>query len=614
MITSPTSRQNDPFIGKIFLNKYTMRKKLGEGSFGKIYKASSSEGDFAIKLEKKSKGNNLLELEGYIMNYLKGPGIPTFKLYTPSTDYNILVMQLLGKSLEDLLMKYNTFSVRTVCNLAIQMLDVIKRVHDKHIIHRDIKPDNFTTGLGHLNNHLYLIDFGLAKKYRSSKTLEQYPMRTGKKLTGTARYASVNALGGVEQSRRDDLESIAYVLVYLAKGSLPWQGLPIKKKEDRYKKIHDKKKSILPEQLCVGLPSQFQDFVVYTKSLEYEEEPKYDYLKELMYTVLVSLDASFDYFCDWIKEDKTKENIQTDATDNNDKDNDKKKNIIEQNQNYLNEQYNNNLNQNVEISYSPKNEIHDSCNINIVEENTDMLKSGVDDPHLQPDINNEQPKSTTQQQILQEQEEKGITVVNQYYQQINNIVIHHNTNNNNTNENSKVNSPDLNHKHSHPPYEASGINNNNSKEENKQQPLPNNNTKNHLGGPANHVNIVLTNNLVEDTKPHIQIKKSNEAEFNESFHFSSTKPNQNTLHKMQGSPSHLHIENEDMEQLKNNKVNDIDNIKNSVSIHKDINQDAMINSKGRNSNNENTHVKSTVNPLYQKKIGKEHKGSKCCTM
>ena len=83
---------------------------------------------------------------------------------------------------------------------------------------------------------------------------------------------------------------------------------------------------------------------------------------------------------------------------------------------------------------------------------------------------------------------------------------------------------------------------------------------------------------------------------------------------MQESPSHLHIENEDMEQLKKNKGNDMDNIKNSVSIHKDINQDAIINSKGRNSNNENTHVKSTVNPLYQKKIGKEHKGSKCCTM
>ena len=109
---------------------------------------------------------------------------------------------------------------------------------------------------------IYLIDFGLAKKFRSSKTLEHNPLKNNKKLTGTARYASINALRGLgkikfhlEQSRRDDLESIGYVLMYFLRGSLPWQGLKINKDEDRYKKIHDKKKATKPDELCLGFPS-----------------------------------------------------------------------------------------------------------------------------------------------------------------------------------------------------------------------------------------------------------------------------------------------------------------------------------------------------------------------
>ena len=297
-----SSKPSDPFIGKILLSKYVIISKLGEGSFGKTYKVSTSNDTFfAIKLEKRSDSSQLLEMEGLILNYLKGPGIPFFEAYSSVTDYNILVMQLLGKSLEKTLstMPNKTFSIRTVCNLAIQMISILKHIHNNHVIHRDLKPDNFTVGLNNENNKVYLIDFGLAKKYRSSKTLEHFPLKKGKKLTGTARYASINALGGLEQSRRDDLESIAYVLIYLLKGKLPWQGLPMKKVDERYVKIYEKKKSVSPLELCIGFPKQFEEFVTYTRKLGYKEDPNYEYLQQLMKDVLKEKGYSFDYYTEW---------------------------------------------------------------------------------------------------------------------------------------------------------------------------------------------------------------------------------------------------------------------------------------------------------------------------
>ena len=367
-------KNQDPLLYKKYFSKYRTIKKLGEGSFGKVYKAEYNGEYYAIKFEEKSKGQNLLETEATIMSYLKGPNIPFIKSFGYSGDYNILVMQLLGKSLEELFNKKLKFSIKTVSLLAYQMITVLQYIHDRHIIHRDIKPDNFVMGLNKDNGTLYLLDFGLAKKYRSSKTLEQYPYIKKKKLTGTARYASIHALEEMEQSRRDDLESVGYVLMYFLRGNLPWQGLKIKSKEDRYKKILDKKKETTSEQLCKNFPDEFREYLEYCRNLEYTETPKYDKLKSKFYDLVIKRKENFDFVYDWTTENDLKKRkliipntlgngIELKTTTTKDAEI-KSKRIIKENEKIG------------EINNSIKNNINDNNNLNkILKENeNDIVK------------------------------------------------------------------------------------------------------------------------------------------------------------------------------------------------------------------------------------------------
>lgn len=220
-----------------------------------------------------------------------------------SGDFNVLVMELLGDSLESLFEKqHKKLSLKTTCMLGIQMIDLIEWVHSKYILHRDIKPDNFVIGIGDKAHIVYVIDFGLSKKYWNANTNTHIKFSINKKLTGTARYASVNALRGCEQSRRDDLEAIGYVLMYFLRGSLPWQGLKIDKKDDRYKKIYEKKKATSPEELCSGFPNELCEYIKYTRHLDFEAKPDYIYLKGLLKNIMMKNSFEFDFYYDWCTE------------------------------------------------------------------------------------------------------------------------------------------------------------------------------------------------------------------------------------------------------------------------------------------------------------------------
>ena len=297
--------EKDNLIDTYLFNKYKLLKKLSKGSFGCIYlcKEKNTNNFFAAKLENKQTSINILEQEYQIMHSIKSVKIPLLKKFGQNDKYNILIMQLLGKSLEQIfeeILFKQRMSLHCICNIAIQIIEILEEIHNKNIIHRDIKPSNFLLGNDINNNNLlYLIDFGLAKKYRDEKSNKHFEMKKGKKLIGTARFASINAMEGISQSRRDDLESVIYVLIYLFKGKLPWQNFLIKNKEERYYKIKEMKKNIDINILCEECPEEFCEYVKYVKYLEYDEEPDYNYLKNLFNNILNKNGFKFDYSYDW---------------------------------------------------------------------------------------------------------------------------------------------------------------------------------------------------------------------------------------------------------------------------------------------------------------------------
>jgi serine/threonine protein kinase len=297
------SESTDVFLGQTIFNKYKLIRKLGQGSFGSIYQAQSkcSNKYYAVKLEEMRQNQFVLEEESIFISYLNCPRIPKLKTFGYSGSLIILVMELLGDSLDKIFDKLPSrkMSIRCVCNIAYQLLMIFEIIHNCNIIHRDIKPANVAIGFEEKSKFIYLLDFGLSKKYRSSKTKKHFPFVQGNKLIGNARYSSINALDGGTQSRRDDLESLGYLLLYLLLGRLPWQGHISHSKEDKYYKIREIKKNTTPEELCQGLPPQIQEYVEYTRNLEYETDPDYNYLKNLFLTILKHYNWEFDYYYDW---------------------------------------------------------------------------------------------------------------------------------------------------------------------------------------------------------------------------------------------------------------------------------------------------------------------------
>ncbi|XP_076450327.1 casein kinase I-like isoform X2 [Babylonia areolata] len=284
-------------------NKFRLGRKIGSGSFGDIYLGTdiSNGEEVAIKLECVKTKHPQLHIESKIYRMMQGGvGIPTIKWCGAEGDYNVMVMELLGPSLEDLFnFCSRKFSLKTVLLLADQLISRIEYIHSKNFIHRDVKPDNFLMGLGKKGNLVYLIDFGLAKKYRDARTHQHIPYRENKNLTGTARYASINTHLGIEQSRRDDMESLGYVFMYFLRGSLAWQGLKAATKRQKYERISEKKMSTPIEELCKGFPSEFATYLNFCRSLRFDDKPDYSYLRQLFRNLFHRQGFTYDYVFDW---------------------------------------------------------------------------------------------------------------------------------------------------------------------------------------------------------------------------------------------------------------------------------------------------------------------------
>ncbi|WDK20660.1 hypothetical protein CGRA01v4_11947 [Colletotrichum graminicola] len=187
--------------------------------------------------------------------------------------------------------------------VAKQMLSRVQTIHEKNLIYRDIKPDNFLIGRPGTKaaNVIHVVDFGMAKQYRDPKTKQHIPYRERKSLSGTARYMSINTHLGREQSRRDDLEALGHVFMYFLRGGLPWQGLKAATNKQKYEKIGEKKQTTPIKDLCEGFPDEFNKYLTYVRNLGFEDTPDYDYLRELFTQALKNTGEVEDGEYDWMK-------------------------------------------------------------------------------------------------------------------------------------------------------------------------------------------------------------------------------------------------------------------------------------------------------------------------
>jgi len=288
--------------------KYRIRHKIGSGSFGDIYLGVNihTKEQMAIKLENKNTKYPQLMYEYKVYCSLKpSVGFPSVYWCGTAGKCNVMVMDLLGDSLESLYNKCGRkFSLKTVLMLAIQLIDRIEHQHNNHFLHRDIKPDNFLMGLNDDKNIVYVIDMGLSKRYRHPNTLEHIPYRDNKKFTGTPRYASINTHHGIEQCRRDDLESLGYMLMYFNLGKLPWQGLKARTKQEKYDKIGSKKMNVTVEQLCKNFPKEFALYLNYCRQLRFSQKPNYQYLRCLFSTLFKNCQYKDDWVFDWMRDEE----------------------------------------------------------------------------------------------------------------------------------------------------------------------------------------------------------------------------------------------------------------------------------------------------------------------
>ena len=254
-------------MDKIINNKYILLDKIGSGCFGSIYKGQNirTKEYVAIKVECIQHDLKLLKNESTIYQYLNGcEGIPHVKWFGKDETNYYMVINLLGSSLQDLMNKNSRFSLILILKLGIKILCILKTIHEKGLVHRDIKPDNFLFGLKQVNQ-LYLIDFGFCKSYIENG--EHNKIKKISQMIGSKNYTSINSHKCYDLSRRDDLESLCYMLIYFYNGFLPWNNVSDEETIIRLKN------EILNND--TNYPLVLTDFLRYCRTMEYEEKPNY---------------------------------------------------------------------------------------------------------------------------------------------------------------------------------------------------------------------------------------------------------------------------------------------------------------------------------------------------
>lgn len=295
-------KEHDDLLNMEIEATYKIDSKISEGSFGVVYLAHDLKKNVkvAIKVEKRNAliKDNLFH-ESQIMKRIQGlNGVPTFFLYGKKFMYIFLVLELLGSDLYHFFKKYRKFSLKTVCIIAFQMLNILDDIHNKGIVHRDLKPENIVIGLNEKKSNIYLIDYGISKEFKENGKHIAY--REGKPFIGTVRFASIAAHKGVEISRKDDLESLGYLLIYFMKGKLPWQNKTKMTEAERRKMVSDLKQNIKDEDLCVTLPIAFSVYIKYVKNLSFKETPNYNYLIKLFSDLAIEKNIDlYDGSWDW---------------------------------------------------------------------------------------------------------------------------------------------------------------------------------------------------------------------------------------------------------------------------------------------------------------------------
>jgi len=267
----------------VVIENYKIIKTIGKGSFGKVYQGIDldTQEKVAIKLENSTNDCTQLLQEAKLYEQLSyHKHIPNVKWYGKKGKWNILILDYLGPSIQELLL-FSNFKLNKVNKIAKQLIYIFEIIHIFGIIHRDIKPDNFLLGTGEHKNRIYLIDFGLSMSYIDKVTFQHIINTKHNPFVGSYRYSSIRNHLGYQQSRRDDLESLGYMIIYLAKGNLPWQGLVQNDGEELRTIIYKKKRDTSLQELCKGLPIFYYKYMKYCTTLKFDETPDYEYLKNL---------------------------------------------------------------------------------------------------------------------------------------------------------------------------------------------------------------------------------------------------------------------------------------------------------------------------------------------